>query len=490
VPPVFIVASLLLLGWCLQLALALRIRASVPPLSSVTAPPRDAWPTVSMVVPARDEGLHVEEALRSKLACGYPSLQIVAVDDRSRDNTGAIFDRIAASDPRVTAVHLRELPAGWLGKLHAMAQGAERATGEWVLFSDADVHIEPGALEKIVAWAEAERVDLVAVFPQMRPTTPAIDAALSCLLRVLAIAGRTWTANRDGEGVGGGVGAFNLIRRSTLERIDALRLLRMEVIDDVALGALAKQSGARCRFLAGRGSVHLEFMDTLSALGRSADKGGGALGFSWWRPLVFAALPLTLDLVLPAAAVASGGAAAAIGAATFAVATLTHYLITDHFDGPRRGAALWPLGAVLTSAFTLRAGLRAWRRQGIAWRDTFYPRDALEGGRRFDLATMRVDTSPRPQRSPSPGAPRVVCDVCFGSPFSWGTIRPCPRTRPRAARPSRKSPSPFSPRTAARGACSRCTPAKGSPSSMRPSSTSPPKTSRPPPTGCSPSPAR
>jgi hypothetical protein len=385
-----IVASLLLLGWCLQLAIALRIRASVPPLSSVTAPPRDAWPTVSMVVPARDEGLHVEEALRSKLACGYPALQVVAVDDRSRDDTGAVFDRLAAADPRVTVVHLRELPDGWLGKLHAMAQGTARATGEWVLFSDADVHIEPGTLERLVAWAEAERVDFVAVFPRMRPASPAVDAALSCLLRVLAIAGRVWTANRDGEGVGGGVGAFNLVRRSTLEATDALGTLRMEVIDDVALGALAKQSGARTRFLAGRGSVHLEFMNDLAAVGRSADKGGGALGFSWWRTVAFAALPVALDLGLPVAAVASGGLTAALGAATLGVATATHWLLTDHFDGPRRGALLWPLGTVLTSAFTLRAGLRAWRRQGVSWRDTFYPREALERGRRFDFVTMRV----------------------------------------------------------------------------------------------------
>ena len=326
-----IVASLLLLGWCLQLALALRIRASVPPLSSVTAPPRDAWPTVSMVVPARDEGLHVEEALRSKLACGYPSLQIVAVDDRSRDDTGAVFDRLAAADPRVTAVHLRELPDGWLGKLHAMAQGTARATGEWVLFSDADVHIEPGALEKIVAWAEAGQIDFVAVFPRMRPASPALDAALSALLRVLVIAGR--------------------------------------------------------------GDVHLEFMDTLGALARSVDKGGGLLGFSWWRPVAFAALPITLDVLLPAAALAAGGATAVVGAATFAVATLTHYLLTDHFDGPRRGALLWPVGTFLTSACSLRAGLRAWRAQGVAWRDTFYPREALERGRRFNPFTMRVDTS-------------------------------------------------------------------------------------------------
>ena len=80
---------------------------------------------VSLIVPARDEGLHVEGALASKLACGYPSLEVVAIDDRSADETGAIIDRAAARDPRLVAVHVTELPDGWLGKVHAMARGLE-----------------------------------------------------------------------------------------------------------------------------------------------------------------------------------------------------------------------------------------------------------------------------------------------------------------------------------------------------------------------------
>ncbi|MFO0625546.1 MAG: glycosyltransferase family 2 protein [Polyangiales bacterium] len=387
-----ILASLLALSWMLQLVLALRVRASVPTVASLPPPARDAWPRVSIVVPARDEALHVEEALRSKLACGYPALEVVAVDDRSRDATGAIFDRVAAEDARVKAVHLRELPAGWLGKLNAMAQGAAQASGAWILFSDADVHVEPGTLERLVAWAEAERIDFIGVFPRMRPATLAVDAALACLLRVLALAGRGWRANRDEGGVGLGVGAFNLVRRATLERTDALRVLRMEVIDDVALGALVKQSGARCRFLAGRAWVHLEFLSDLAAVGRSADKGGGVMGFSWWRPPLVAAVPLVLDVVLPVVALTRGGVTAMLGAAALALATLTHLAITDHFDGPRRGPLLWPLGTLLTSALTLRAGLTAWRRQGVSWRETFYARETLERGRRFDLATMRVRT--------------------------------------------------------------------------------------------------
>ncbi len=385
-----IVSSLLLLGWLCQLALALRIRASVPVVASLPAPARDTWPTVSLIVPARDEGLHVEGALASKLACGYPSLEVVAIDDRSADETGAIIDRAAARDPRLVAVHVTELPDGWLGKVHAMARGLERVTGEWVLLSDADVHVEPGTLERLVAWAEAGGVDLVAVFPRMHPVNLLIDAALAATVRVLTLSGRAWLGNDDASGVGMSVGAFTLVRRSMLVESDALGHLRMEVADDVALGAYLKARGARCRVLVGHADVHLVFMDSLGALARSADKGGGMLGFSWWKTVIFALLPTTLDVVLPAAAIASGGETAMVGAATLAVATATHVVLTRHFDGPLRGALLWPIGEALVGALTLRAGLRAWKNQGIYWRRTFYPRAVIEAGRKLDMISMRV----------------------------------------------------------------------------------------------------
>jgi hypothetical protein len=391
---VLILASLVLLVWTAQLALALRIRGAIPALSTLPPPAaRDAWPRLSMVIPARDEGLHAAAALASKLACGYPSLEVVAVDDRSTDDTGAIFDRAAAADPRVVAVHVTELPDGWLGKLNALARGLERATGEWVLFSDADVHVEPGALERIVAWAEAGGVDVVAVFPRMHPVGALIDASLASMVRVLTLSGRSWRANDDASAIGVSVGAFTLVRRELLVESGVIAHLKMEVADDVALGAFMKQRGARCRVFVGHADVHLVFMDSIPAMMRSADKGGGMLGYSWWAPVLFALAPVALDVLAPVAAIAAGGPARLVGALALAVATLTHLLLSAHFDGPLRGALLWPLGEAFTGVLTLRAGLKAWRQQGIVWRRTFYPRAVLEAGQRLDMVRMRVRQS-------------------------------------------------------------------------------------------------
>jgi glycosyltransferase involved in cell wall biosynthesis len=387
------IALLVSVLWLLQLLLTIRVLRTVPPLTDLNAPPPCRWPRLSMIVPARDEAGAIEAALASKLACGYPELEIVAVDDRSRDATGAILDRAARSDPRLRVVHVDSLPEGWLGKLHAMKRGLELATGEWVLFSDADVHVEKGTLERLIAHAEASGIDFISLFPSMRRIHPLIDCAIAALLRLLSLTGRIWSANDDRSHIGVGVGAFNLARRRVLDSTGAIDELRMEVADDVALGALLKQSGARCRLFAARSDVSLVFLDSMSAFARSTDKGGGILGYSWWKPILFSLVPLAVELAIPIAAILEGGRAAIFGAAALLFGTLTHLLLCAHFAAPLAGALLWPIGHTLNMLLTLRAGLRAWKNQGIFWRDTFYSRATLEAGRRLELPSLHVSSA-------------------------------------------------------------------------------------------------
>jgi glycosyltransferase involved in cell wall biosynthesis len=127
------------------------------------------WPKVSVVVPARDEAERIEEALRSLARLDYPDLEVIAVDDRSGDGTGAIMDRIAAEQPRVEAMHITSLPEGWLGKCHAMHMGARRATGEILLFTDGDVVFSPDILRLAVRYLCGRRLDHLALMPGMIP---------------------------------------------------------------------------------------------------------------------------------------------------------------------------------------------------------------------------------------------------------------------------------------------------------------------------------
>jgi len=387
---VLVIAALVALVWLVQLIYALRVIRSVPPTDSVPRRELERWPRLTMVVPARDEAGGIEAALASKLACGYPELEIVAVDDRSRDETGAILDRAAASDPRVKVTHLDALPEGWLGKLHAMKKGLEVATGEWVLFSDADVHVEKGTLERLIAHAESESIDFVAVFPKMRHVSLLVDALISALIRMIAFTGRVWSANDDRSHVGMGVGAFNLGRRRVLEESGAIEQLRMEIADDVALGALIKQRGSRTRFFAGRSDVHVVFVDSIASAARSIEKGGGWLGFSLLGPMLVPLAAISFEIGIPVVAIAYGGIAAIFGIAALLIATLAHVLMSRHFGHPIRGALIWPIGYVLNMFLALRSGMKAWKQQGVYWRSTFYPREILEKGRRLMIPSLRV----------------------------------------------------------------------------------------------------
>ncbi len=386
-----VLAGLALATTLFQLVLVLLVRRGVPRLDSLSAPLRERWPLVSMIVPARDEAANLEAALKSKLDCGYPSLDIVAIDDRSTDATPDILAKLANEDPRLQRVRVDTLPDGWLGKLNAMNRGLEAARGEWVLFADADVHLKPGTLQRLIAHAEAHGVDFFGVFPQMQPSTPAVEAALAVTLRVLAISGRIWKANDDHSKLGFGVGAFNLARRSWLEKTKALDALKMEVIDDVGLGAFLKHHGARTRFLAGRGAVHLLFMDSLRSVMKSSSKAGHMFGWGLGRPFALGVLPTAVELVLPGLALASGDPLTrGFGAASVVLSFAMHALICAHFLAPMRGAWLWPLGVVINGVCTWIAGFSAWKHQGIWWRGNFYSRAQLDAGQVIEMPSLGV----------------------------------------------------------------------------------------------------
>lgn len=348
-----------------------------------------------MVVPARDEAAEIAAALRSKLSCGYPNLEVIAVDDRSTDQTAPLMRQIAATDSRLLVEQVRELPAGWLGKLNAMNVGVLKSTGEWLLFSDADVHVGPGVLERLIAHAEQNAVDFIAVLPGIDRSTPWVEATLVAFMRYVSVMARLWKVNDDRAKQGAGVGAFNLVRRSALNQSPGLEFLKLEVGDDMALGAMMKATGARCRLYVGHRDIHLQFFNDLGGVARSAEKSGTVFGFSWWKPLVASMALVGMELGTIVGAILGGGGAVAVGLAALLVATAVQVQIATWLTLPLRGVVCWPIGMVLMAVFNARAGIVCWRLQGIRWRDTFYPAEQLLAGRRVNATSLTVELPAR-----------------------------------------------------------------------------------------------
>lgn len=240
--------ALALLGaayWLFSAWSSLRSVRSVPVLERLSPPEPGKWPRLTLVVAARNEAAELEASLESRLREDYPDLELVVVNDRSTDATGEILDKVAARDRRVVPIHVRALPAGWLGKLHAMHRGVERASGEWILFTDADVHFQPGTLKRVVAYAEARKLDHVAALPTVWRGGALLDAVIAFSLRAIFMSFRAWEVEDPRTHTAAGCGAFNLVRRSAYERTPGFEWMKMEVADDLGLGQMLKAYGGR-----------------------------------------------------------------------------------------------------------------------------------------------------------------------------------------------------------------------------------------------------
>src|SRR6185437_2995379 len=202
-------------------------------------------PSVSVVVAARDEGPHIERALQSLLGQRYDALEIIAIDDRSGDDTGAILDRMAARDARLRVAHISELPPHWLGKNHALHVGAAAAVGDYLLFTDADVVFAPDAIARAVAFARARGIDHLTLGPELDSPGLLLTMVVNFFSLGFLLYYRPWHAEDPTRQEHIGVGAFNLVRAGLYRGFGGHSRIALRPDVDVKLGRLVKLAGGR-----------------------------------------------------------------------------------------------------------------------------------------------------------------------------------------------------------------------------------------------------
>src|ERR1700737_2273310 len=199
-------------------------------------------PRISLLFAARDEEEKLPGALATLAQIDYPELEIIGVDDRSEDATGRILDEFAASHPRFRAIHVTKLPVGWLGKPHALQKAYESSSGEWLLFTDADVRFAPDVLRRAAQLAKERGVDHLTLFGDVE-----MDGFWETTL--LTFFGMAFHLATDPYRVGNphsrayvGVGAFQMVKRAAYESAGTHRRLAMEAVDDMKLGKIVKRA--------------------------------------------------------------------------------------------------------------------------------------------------------------------------------------------------------------------------------------------------------
>lgn len=379
-PGVLAWAALTLLAaglWTVVVLSLGRVRLFMPRLDAVTpAPPGGRWPRVSVVVPSRDEAEAIETATRSLLAQDYPELELIAVDDRSSDATGAILDRLAGLDPRLTVVHVDALPEGWIGKNHACHRGARRASGDWLLFTDGDVIFDPGALQRAVAFAAQNRLGHLVAFPHL-VTRGFWERAFQTAFGVfLNLKFRTWELRRARTAAFVGVGAFNLVSREAYERVGGHERIAYEVVDDAKLGLILRRSGVRQGAIDSGGLVRVRWNAGLRGSLRGLMKNAfAAVEFDWGQVLLVTA-GVTLLALVPyvVALLAPDPVLRGVGLAIAAAAVLIHGAVARTMAGGTGLEGLsFPLCSLAIVGVLLASAWAVTRRGAVVWRGTRYP---------------------------------------------------------------------------------------------------------------------
>jgi GT2 family glycosyltransferase len=382
-------AWLIALAWlwkALTSAIGLRrIPDLTAPEHNLTPPNR---PFIAVIVPACNEEKNIGACLNSLLEQDYVDLHLIAVDDRSTDNTGAIMDALAANHPdKLTVLHITELPTGWIGKTHAMAYAARHAISlhhpAYLFFTDGDIFFRPDTLRLALAQAVATQADHFVILPTTTIKSPGEGMLLSYLQVMGLWAVRLWrvsdpTALRDAVGVG----AFNLVRTHVYQQLGGFEALRMQIVEDLALGARIKREGFRQRIATGPGLVSVHWASGVSGIVNGMTKNLFAILRYKPRIVLLSCLWITLFCMAPVAFLALPQTRTP-AILTLASIAFLYFLSSRQSRVSPWNAVFFPLSASLIAYSILRSMLITLKQGGVTWRGTFYP-----------LAELRKNASP------------------------------------------------------------------------------------------------
>jgi len=355
---------------------------SIAFLKDILIDPAINLPLVSVVVPARNEEKKIRLALESLLRLEYAEIEFIVLNDRSTDLTSEILKEMAAEEPRLQVSNITELPAGWLGKNYALHRGAERAKGELLLFTDADVVMESSTISRAVNYLRANQLDHLAVMPRVRMPSLALRLFCSTFGIFFSAFIKPWKAKDPKSAEFIGIGAFNLIRREVYQAVGGHQAIAMRPDDDVKLGKLLKKRGYRQEMVVGLELVTVEWYSSIRELIDGLMKNFFA-GLDYNVPIsVASGLAVLYFNVWPFAAIFLLSGKARFLSLCAAVVLILFIADANHLYGlPLWYAVAHPLSALLFVYILWKSMLVTLWTGGIKWRGTHYPLALLRSNR-------------------------------------------------------------------------------------------------------------
>jgi chlorobactene glucosyltransferase len=330
---------------------------------------------VSVLVPARNEAENIEACLQGLLAQEYANLEIIVLDDCSEDDTAERVRRRMTGDPRLRLISGRPIPPGWAGKVWACSQLAKEATGEWLLFVDADTRAHPALVGSALAFAQQTNAAMVSAFPKQitgtfweRVALPMVHFLLLTFLPIRQV----WES--PNPAFAAACGQFELFRRDAYEQIGGHASIPASFHDGLQLGRRIKAAGLTLRLFDGTDLIACRMYQggrqVWNGFTRNAYEGIGSMG----ALIGLTVMQVTLFLA-PFGFLAAGALTGAIWgwvcAGQVALIYAIRILLARRFGGL---SMVWlhPLAAATLLAIQLGSWWKSRRRSAIAWKGRAY----------------------------------------------------------------------------------------------------------------------
>jgi chlorobactene glucosyltransferase len=380
-----LIGGLFGLFWLIFLSQLIRSKDNIPNLSeNSTRAQTGARPRISVIVAAKDEAVNIEACVRSILRQNYSDFELIVVNDRSADDTAKILRRMQNEQPgRLKVVHVQQVPAGWGGQNHAIYQGVNHSTGEWLCFTDADCRFESDRT-LVIAWQEAQTrgLAMLTLLPRLVVQVAWEKIYLPIASLILLSRLHIGAVNTREKSEAYANGAFILFRRDAYLALGGHAAVRGRLNDDIALAQLAKQQGYPIRVVGNENLLSARmYGDVRSAWYGWVRNFSGALQPR--RSLAIACGHAIGLFVIPwmgfgaaLACVMGCGpqwlAAAGVWGVSVVLSHLGLWRVYRSFELSPMWSLVYFPGAVVVVAMLTAANLRAWRQAGTVWHGIRY----------------------------------------------------------------------------------------------------------------------
>lgn len=343
-------------------------------LSSQPALDEKKLPCISIILSALNEEKHIEQTLVSLLNLNYPCFEVIAVNDRSTDNTPDILNKLQQSYPHLQVQHIQQLPPGWFGKNHALHYASQHAKGEWLLFTDADVLMKKDSLTKAISYALENNVDHLTLYEHHVRKNFWLKILLLGTYVTYSIAMKPWRVRHAWSKRSLGHGAFNLIKKQVYQQCDGHRAIAMECLDDLKLGEWLKKNGFRQDVVNGKDFIEREWYSSLQEMIVGMEKNSFAFFnyrlLSVCRDVFFLSLLYFLPLII---ALFFSGSTRLLSIINIIFMIIISIQVASQFRMKKYYAFLYPFSAGLLIYMVCNSVIAIYKNKGIIWRGTLYP---------------------------------------------------------------------------------------------------------------------